>query len=128
MVGVLLLVALAAGCATVGPGSSDEDKRKVAGERAAARWALIIRGDAVAAYDGYMSKGSRQIISRGDFVSRMQATAFRTATVEEIECGAESCKVTVGISYDHPMMKGVRNTLREQWIIDEGQMWFVWSQ
>jgi hypothetical protein len=128
MMGVVLLVALVAGCATVSKSSSDEDKRKVASERAAARWALIIRGDAGAAYDQYMSKGSRQVISRGDFMGRMGATAFRTAAVEEVECGAESCKVAVGITYDHPIMKGVRNTLREQWLIDDGQMWFVWSQ
>ena len=127
-VGAVLLIALVAGCATVTPSSSDEDKRKVVSERANARWALILRGEADVAYDQFMSKGSRQVISRNEFVGRMQITAFRKAAVEAVECAGESCKVSVGIVYDHPLMKGVTNTLRELWVIDDGQLWFVWSQ
>ena len=127
-VGALLTVALLAGCATVTKESSGDEKRKVVTERASARWALIIGGDAGAAYDGYMSKGSRQVIPRSEFVGRTTSTAFRTATVEEVECAGESCKVSVRITYDHRMMKGVRNTLREDWVIEDGQVWYVWPQ
>jgi hypothetical protein len=124
--GAVLMVALLAGCAALSAGSPDEVRSKVVAERAAARWALIIAGDAGAAYDGYMSKGSRAVISRGEFMARMRVIAFRTATVEKVECAADSCKATVEITYDHKLMKGVSNTMRETWIIEDGQARFVW--
>ena len=126
--GVVLVVAFVAGCATIAKDSSDEDKRKAVSESVVARWALIIRGDAGAAYDEYMSKGSRQVISRGEFVERMKVTTFRTARAEQVECAVESCKASVQITYDHKLMQGVRNTLHENWIIEDGHVWYVWSQ
>jgi hypothetical protein len=125
---VVLVVAWLAGCATLTKDSPEADKRKVVDARASARWALIIRGDSGAAYDDYMSKGSRQVISRNDFVERMKVTRFRSASVENVECGSESCKLSVRITYDHKLMSGVRNTLRENWVIEDGQAWYVWSQ
>ena len=114
-------------CATVSTSSSDESMRKVVSERAMARWALIINGNPGAAYDQFMSKGSRQVIARNDFVDRMRATTFRTASVVQVECAVESCSVSVAITYDHRLMSGVRNTLRENWVIEDGQFWYVWS-
>lgn len=116
-----------AGCATIGKYSSDEEKRKAVTDAALARWALIIKGEHEQAYDEFMSKGSRQVISRGEFVERMRITAFRTAAVEQIGCGAESCQASVRITYDHRLMRGVGNTLRENWIIEDGKVWYVWS-
>jgi hypothetical protein len=124
--GAVLVLALLAGCAALPGGSPDEARRKAVAERAAARWALIIRGDAGAAYDEYMSKGSRAVISRGEFVAKMRVTAFRTAAVEKVECAVESCKAVVEITYDHKLMKGVSNTMGETWIIEDGQPRFVW--
>jgi len=124
--GTMLVVALLASCATVSKESAEEAQRKAVAERALARWDLIIRGDAGAAYDQYMSKGSRAVISRGEFVARMRVTAFRTAKVEKVECTAESCKATVEITYDHRLMKGVENTMVETWIIEDGQAWYGW--
>ena len=125
--GAVLLAALVAGCATVTRESSDERKRNAASERAVARWDLIIKGEAGAAYDEYMSKGSRQVISRNDFTDRMRSTQFRTATVEQVGCAPESCRVSVRITYDHKLMKGVRNTLRENGFIVDGQVWYAWT-
>ena len=125
---VVIVVALGlAGCATIGRNSSDEEKRKAVNDAALARWALLIKGESGQAYDEFMSKGSRQVISRGEFVERMKITAFRTAAVEQIECGAESCQASVRITYDHKLMRGVGNTLRENWIIEDGKVWYVWS-
>jgi hypothetical protein len=126
--GVVVMVAAVAGCATVTSGSSDDAKRKTVAERAAARWALIIKGDPGAAYDEYMSKGSRAVISRGEFVAKMRVTTFRTAGVEKVECTAQSCKATVEVTYDHKVMKGVENSMVETWIFDDGQAQFVWLQ
>jgi len=124
--GVVALVVTIAGCATLPSESSDEARRKAVAERAAARWALIIKGDPGVAYDEYMSKGSQAVISRGEFVARMRVTTFRKAQVDKVECAAESCKATVEVTYDHKIMKGVENTMRETWIFDDGQARYVW--
>jgi hypothetical protein len=126
VVGLFLVVAAVAGCAAVSGDVSDEAKRKAVAERAAARWALIIKGDPGAAYEEYMSKGSRAVISRSEFSARMRVTAFRTAKVERVECDGATCKATVEITYDHRLMKGVENTMRETWVIENGQAWYVW--
>jgi len=126
LAGLVLMVAAIAGCASISSTSSEEVKRQAVAERAAARWALIIKGDAGVAYDEYMSKGSRAVISRGEFVARMRVTAFRSAKVEKVDCAVDSCKATVDVTYDHKLMKGVENTIRETWVFDDGQARFVW--
>jgi len=118
---------LFAGCATaITRDSPAEAKREAVRERALARWELIIKGQAGTAYE-YFSKASQQVMSRGEFVARMSSTAFRTAAVESVECSEESCQAWVGITYDHPMKKGVRNRMQENWILEGGAVWYVWS-
>jgi hypothetical protein len=118
---------LFAGCAAVVTKDSPaEAKREAVRERALARWELIIKGQADKAYD-YFSSASRQVISREDFAARMSKTAFRTATVEKVECSEESCRAWVRITYDHPMMKGVFQTMQESWLLENRNAWFVWS-
>lgn len=124
-----LVLGLVAGCALpVTKESSPDRKREAVTKRAEARWALIIAGDPGAAYDAFMSRGSRQLIPRTEFVTRMGRLAYRSAKVEKVECAVEACQVAVAISYDHPMKKDVRNVLSENWIIEDKQIWFVWSQ
>jgi len=113
---------------TVTKESSEERKREAVTRRAEARWALIIAGDPGKAYDEYMSKGSRSLIPRVEFVTRMGRLGYRSAKVERAECAVESCQVDIGISYDHPMKKDVRNVLPEKWVIEDDQVWFVWPQ
>lgn len=127
VLGAVAVVLCLAACATIGRNSSDEEKRRAVTDAALARWAMIVKGEPGQAYDEFMSKGSRQVISRGEFVERMRITAFRTAAVEKTECGAESCQASVRITYDHKLMRGVGNTLLENWIIEDGKVWYVWS-
>jgi hypothetical protein len=122
-----LLLGLLPGCAgTVTKDSPIEARQEAAGVRAAAKWNLILAGNAAGAYE-YLSPASRKVVDRTEFVARMQRTAFRTATVEKSDCSVEVCQVWVAVTYDHPMMKGVRNTLRENWILENGTFWFVWQ-
>jgi hypothetical protein len=130
---LMAVVALISGCATFTKDSPVAEKLALATEQAQARWELIIKGDPGAAYDRFMSQGSRQVISRADFVATMKRTAFRTAKVEQVECPGESCKVTVRITYDYQQrkgveMKGVGLSVAENWIIEDGRLWYVWSQ
>ena len=127
VVGVALMAALLTSCASLTKNSSDEDKRKAVTASAAERWQLIIKGDSGVAYDAFMSTGSRQVISRNEFMERMRVTQFRTAAVQGVECAVESCKTDVRITYDHKLMKGVGITLHETWIIEDGRVRFVWQ-
>ena len=127
VVGAVLVAVVLAGCAAgLTKSSSDEAKRESAKARALARWDLIIKGDPGAAYE-YLSKSSKQVVSRQEFVGRMTKFIYRSAEVEKVECQQEACKVTVYFTYDHPVKQGVKNLAQEDWIIDEGQFWYVWS-
>jgi hypothetical protein len=121
-------VLLFAGCAAlVTKDSPAEAKREAVRERALARWDLIIKGQADKAYD-YFSQGSQQVISRDEFAARMKVTAFRTAVVEKVECSEESCRAWAHITYDHRIMKGVGLTMQESWVLERGNVWYVWPQ
>ena len=100
-------------------------KTAAATERSQARWTLIIDKDWPGAYE-YLSKASKLVISRQDFVDRLSRTVFRSASVQKIDCTDEVCKVTVRYTYDHPQMKGVGNLLQETWILEDGKYVYVW--
>ena len=127
VVGAVLVGLVLAGCAAgLTRDSPDETKREMARARAQARWDLVIKGDLAGAYE-YLSRSSKQMASRQQYVERLSKTEWRTASVETVECQGEACKVSVRFTYDHPMMKGVSNTARETWVIAEGQIWLVSS-
>jgi len=125
--GVALAVLVLAGCAElVTKDSPPEAKREAVRERALARWDLIIKGQPDKAYD-YLSRGSQQVISRDEFAARMKVTAFRTADVQKTECSESSCRAWVHITYDFKIWKAVDLTMQENWLIENGNVWYVWT-
>src|SRR5205085_1467055 len=69
-------------------------------ERAQARWDALVKGDTNAAY-GYMSPGSRTVISAQDYATSVKAGFWKSAVVDKVECGsAQSCEVTATIEYE----------------------------
>lgn len=131
-------VLLLSACAAITKDSSDESKRAYAAEQAKARWTLVIKGDPGAAYDQFMSEGSRQVINRSDFVGIMMRTVWKSADVQKVECASEVCKVTIEVKSDFRenakgavrkgiSVKDVPLTLVESWTIEGGRMWYVWS-
>ena len=123
---LIAALALCAGaCATLSADSPSEEKVKVVGERANARWQAIINKDFDAAYE-YFSPASRATITRAGFKTIASRLQYRAAKVQSVTCEAETCKVTLDLTYDAPMMKGVRTPLNEPWVIEKGQAWYVW--
>ena len=105
------------GCATVPSNPEAELKQK-----AQARWDALVKGDFIAAY-GYMSPGSRSIISASEYTSSLRAGFWKSAVVEKVECGsAQSCDVSATIEYEH-LGRRTKTPLRETWI-REGQDWW----
>jgi hypothetical protein len=123
---VLIAVALAlTACATLNADSSAERKAKVVAERADARWKAIIEKDFDAAY-AYLSPASRATITRLGFRAAASRLQYRNAKVEGVTCDKTVCSARVELTYDTKMMQGVRTPIRESWIIDQGQAWYVW--
>jgi hypothetical protein len=123
-------MALAAGCATTSGGLAADSpaaaKEKVVAERANARWQALIERDYGKAY-AFLSPASRETTSLSKFQEQIRAIEYRAVTVEKVECAAEVCKVMLKLTYDFPTAKirGVVTPMDENWIIDQGQAWFV---
>lgn len=129
MVGAFAAV-MAAGCATTSGGLAPDSpaalKEMVVAERADARWQALIKRDYKGAY-AYFSPASRETTSLPKFQSQIEAFEYRAVTIDKIECVAEVCKVVLKLTYDFPLGKarGIVTPLDENWIIDQGQAWFV---
>jgi len=105
-------------CAAVAP-SSPEDAVK---RRAQARWDALVKSDFNAAY-GYMSPGSRSIVTAPEYAASLRAGFWKSAVVDKVECGsAQSCEVGATIEYEH-LGRRTKTPLRETWI-REGQDWW----
>ena len=112
-------------CSTLSVDSSSDEKSKVVSARAQARWQAIINKDFDAAYD-YLSPASRATMTRVAFKTMAARLAYRSAKVTGVECNALVCRVMIELTYDVPLMAGVRTPLQESWIIEKGQAWYVW--
>ena len=126
----VVATAVCAGCATTGGGLAPDSpaalKEKVVAERANDRWQALIKRDYKAAYE-YLSPASRQVTSLTKFQAQFAAIEYRAVTVEKVQCTAEVCKVALRLTYDYPPAKvrGVVTPLDEDWILDQGQAWYV---
>ena len=135
---VAVLAVVAAACATLSPSSPAEEKVKVVTERATARWNAIIGKDFALAY-GYMSPATRATVTQAGFKAVASRLDYRAARVTEAKCDAGTCRVKLLLTYDAPtpkaipvpgkdttMMRGITTPLEENWVIDQGQVWYVW--
>lgn len=118
------------GCALLGGGLAKDAppavKEAAVAERANARWQALIKRDYEGAYK-YSSPASREATPLDKFQSRIQFVQYRTVTIDKVDCVAEACNVKLTLTYDYPpaKAKGIVTLLEENWIIDQGQAWFV---
>ncbi len=129
LVAVALGVAvLVAGCATVTvtKDSPPEAKREAVTERVTQRWAALIKGDMDTAYT-FLSPASRAATSLAAYKAQARGSGFKQAKIEKVDCDVEVCQVSLTVVYDHRKMKGIPTLDHESWIIDEGQVWYVWQ-
>jgi len=120
------VVTALAGCASVGPSSSTEQKQKVVAERAQERWQFLMKGDLAGAYQ-FLSAGSRATTPLDLYKAKFKpAILWREAKVGKVDCEAEICKVMMLITYDVKKMKGIETPIDETWIIENGSAWYVY--
>ncbi len=135
---VAVLAVMTAACATLGPDSPTEEKVKVVTVRATARWNAIIGKDFAAAYE-YMSPATRATVTAAGFKTVASRIAYREAKVTGATCEGTTCRVKLMLTYDAPtpmptplqgkntiMMRGIHTPLEENWVLDQGQLWYVW--
>ena len=113
-------------CAGVTKESPVADKVTAVTERANARWQAMLKHDFDAAYT-YLSPSSRAVTPLPGYKTRASRTAFRDAKIDGVSCESETCKVKLTVTYDHRIMKGIATPLEETWVIDQGQVWYVWQ-
>jgi hypothetical protein len=122
---VLGMAAALAGCATIGPSSSAEQKQKVVAERAQGRWDALIKGDLPSAYQ-FLSTGSKAATPLDLYKAKIKPGLWRQAQVKNVDCEAQTCKVTMLVTYDAKKMKGIQTPVDETWIIENGSAWYVY--
>jgi hypothetical protein len=115
-----VLAVVLCSCAAIAPRSAETIVR----ERAQARWDALVKNDFNAAY-GYLSPGSRSVITAPDYAASLRQGFWKAATVEKVECGsAQLCEVTATIEYEH-MGRRTKTPLRESWIRDGSEWWYL---
>ena len=122
-----LLVTLAAGCATTGSLTADSPtpvKQEAVKARAQARWDALIRQDFDAAYL-FLSPAYRDTVSLQSWKARFRPLGWRKIEVDNVACEGEVCDVTLMLTYDARQMAGVVTPIREKWVIQKGQIWYV---
>ena len=122
-----LLVILAAGCATTGSLTADSPaqvKQDAVKVRAQARWDALIKQDFDAAYL-FLSPAYRDTVSLPAWKSRFRPLGWRKVEVDNVACEGEVCEVTLRLTYDVRQMAGVVTPIREKWVIQKGQVWYV---
>jgi len=108
------------GCASLAPRTADT----IVKEKAQARWDALVKGDLNAAY-GYLSPGSRSVISATDYAGSIRRGFWKSAVVEKVECGsAQTCEVSATIEYEF-MGRRTKSPLRETWIRDGSEWWYL---
>ena len=131
---VVVLAVLVAACATLTPDSPNEEKVKVVTARAAARWQAIIGKDFAVAY-GYMSPATRATVTAAGFRTIASRIDYRAVKITGATCDAGTCRVKLILTYnataaikggESAQIDGINTPLEENWVIDQGQVWYVW--
>jgi hypothetical protein len=129
--GLAAVALVMAGCASTGGGLSKDSpaavKESAVAERAKARWQALVKRNYEEAY-GYFSRTSKDTTTLAAFQAKVASIEYRSVNVDKVECVAEVCTVKLTLTYDYApaKAKGVVTPLDENWIIDQGQAWFVY--
>ncbi len=130
--GLVLVVLLAAGCATA-PRTANDGLPQGLEERAQARWDHLVERDFYGAYP-YYTPGFRQTMDERDFNFDMQRRPVRWVEAEVVATDCENedeCIVAVRVGYRVPTapagQSGMKlyRILEEQWLRIDGQWWYT---
>lgn len=113
-------LAVASGCALL----DNRPPEEIVKARAQERWDALLSGNVEAAY-GFLSPGSRAVMSLDAYRSGVRQGFWKAAKIEKVQCGgADSCEAQAAIEYQ---VRGsrVKTPLAETWIRQQGNWWYV---
>jgi hypothetical protein len=111
-------------CAVMEQVTVEEAKKEVS-ERAQQRWDLLMKGQVEKAYE-YYSPASRSTLTLEAFRKRSGVGRWwRSLQVHQVDCGADTCQVTMILEYDLFEIKGLKASIEETWVNDAGTWWLV---
>jgi hypothetical protein len=114
------VLAVLGGCA-MAPGKSGKD---AVAERAQQRWDLLVKNDFAGAYR-YMSPAGRQLVTEQAYALGFQRNFWTAAKVTGVQCPSdEACEVDVTVEYKRQGL-AMKSPLREKWIREKSDWWFV---
>lgn len=123
--------AFLAGCSTVSSNQSatqaaevSKDPKLIVAARAEARWQALIDVNMKDAYN-YISPAGRKVLSLEVFRARIKPGLWRSAKTNSVTCSEELCEATVLVKYDIRDIKGLEMEMKESWIKEEGNWWYV---
>jgi len=123
-----ILMAVAAGCASIGAGSRPAEQ--VVLERAQARWNALVDRDFGAAY-AYLTSGYRAVVPLAAY--RRQTTGpaqWESAKAQSAKCEAARCIVAVEITFRIGLPghadRVQSSFVDETWVLEDGQ-WFKYE-
>ena len=98
---------------------------KLVSARAQLRWNALLKADMELAYQ-FISPAGRSLMSLQQYRPRVNTSFWRGAKVSAATCAAETCEVTVLVDV---IVQGVKftNPIKETWILDAGNWWFVYA-
>ena len=102
-----------------------EARQAAVTQRVNARWAALVKGDVAESYQ-FLSPASREVTTLEQYRARTRSGGFREAAVDKVDCEAEICRVTLRLTYDHRLMKGIVTPIEETWVLEQGQFWLVY--
>jgi uncharacterized protein YchJ len=102
----------------------DRPDAEVVKERAQARWDAMVKGDFRAGYQ-FVSPAGKSVYSETQFDASYKRGFWTGANVEKVECPTpELCEVDVRIAYKLGAAE-MKAPLREKWVKQDSQWWFV---
>jgi uncharacterized caspase-like protein len=124
-VGVAAFLAGCAGFGTISASDPAEKKEAEVRRLAKARWDALIARRMDVAYE-YLSPATRKVTTLEQYRARVNPGMYRSVRIDQVKCEAEICRVTLFLTYDHKLMKGIQTPLEESWVLDQGRFWFVY--
>jgi hypothetical protein len=123
LVASVLLVAIAAGCAALGP----RGDREVVAQKAKERWDAVIAGDLKTAY-GFISPAGRTVLPYEGYERGIKKGFHKAARVGEVRCtGPELCEVTLEIEYEFSGRR-MKTPFFEKWVKQDAQWWYLYEK
>jgi hypothetical protein len=119
---VIFLALGIAGCAGIKATPPQLEAKDEVANLAAARWALLIKGDVAKAYE-FLSPGTRKVMSLDVYKARIRAGGWKSATVNSVTCEKDVCKVVMAIDYTYRNMP-IDTLLDEDWLQENGKWWY----